>query len=488
MTAKGQKWRELLSPYVYLSSNWISRVGVVFVTTAFVLWLYLLPTFIRGEVTHPYAGILIFLFLPAAFVIGLLLIPVGIVLRARRDRRRGTYPTDFVPLDFHNPDFRRLLAFIGIVTIVNVLVGSQLVYSGVNYMDTVTFCGETCHTVMQPEYTAYLHSPHARVACVQCHIGPGASWFVRSKLSGLKQVFAVLLNTYPRPIPSPVTSLRPARATCEQCHWPSRFEGNRLVVIPRYAEDQANTLTYDVLLMHIGGGEGNQGIHGAHVGPGVTIRYGSDASRQKMYWVEYENSRTGKKALYVAPGVNPKSINPRRGRVMDCIDCHNRPTHIFYMPGQAMNRAMAAGKISPSLPYIKKEGVALLKQPYSSRAQAARRIPAELTAYYQANFPAVANQNAAEIASAAGALVTIYGRNVFPKMRVTWGTYPNNLGHKYFPGCFRCHGTLHNPSVTYEKIPRHCGMCHAVLAQDEAHPKILDELGLTDPSSSSPGP
>ncbi len=487
MSTNGRRWRDILSPYVYLSSNWVSRIGVVLVTTAFILWLYLLPTFIRGEVTHPYAGILIFLVLPAAFVLGLLLIPLGILLRTRRERKRGVYPTHFVRLDFQNPDFRRLLMFIGVVTIVNVVVGSQLVYSGINYMDTVTFCGETCHTVMQPEYTAYLHSPHARVACVQCHIGPGASWFVRSKLSGIHQVFAVLFNTYPRPIPSPVTSLRPARATCEQCHWPARFEGNRLVVIPRYAEDQTNTLAYTVLLMHIGGGDGNEGIHGAHVGPGVTIRYGSDASRQKMYWVEYQNSRTGKKALFVAPGVNPQTVNPQKGRVMDCIDCHNRPTHIFYMPGQAMNRAMAAGKISPSLPFVKKEGVELLKQNYSSRAEAAHLIPQEFTAYYRANFPTVATQNAAEIAAAGKALVSIYRRNVFPKMRVTWGTYPNNLGHKYFPGCFRCHGQLHNSVVTYQKIPKHCGMCHAVLAQDEAHPKILDELQLDDPSSMPSG-
>jgi hypothetical protein len=180
--------RDWLSPYIHLSSNWLSRIGVVLVTTAFILWVFLLPTFLNGEVSSPYIGILLFMLLPTAFVAGLILIPIGIFLQARCERRKGTYPTTFVPLDFNNNEFRRLLMFVGIITIINFVVGSQLVYSGVNYMDSVTFCGTTCHSVMQPEYTAYLRSPHARVAYVQCHIGPGASWFVRSKLSGVHQV------------------------------------------------------------------------------------------------------------------------------------------------------------------------------------------------------------------------------------------------------------------------------------------------------------
>ena len=211
MVNQGKGFKAWVSPYVYLSGNWLSRIGVVLVTTGAVLWLSLLPVIFRGFTDSPYAGILTFMGLPALFFGGLILIPLGIVLRARRERHKGIYPTDFPPLDFKNIELRRLVFFVSVTTVVNLIIGAQLLYSGVNYMDSVTFCGKTCHTVMQPEFVAYEHSPHARVACVECHIGPGASWFVRSKLSGTYQVFATIFSTYPRPIPVPVTNLRPAR-------------------------------------------------------------------------------------------------------------------------------------------------------------------------------------------------------------------------------------------------------------------------------------
>jgi nitrate/TMAO reductase-like tetraheme cytochrome c subunit len=485
MNNRKSRFRKWLSPYIHLSSNWLSRIGVVMVTTATVLWLYLLPTMLRGEVNHPYAGIMIFMGLPGVFFGGLVLIPLGIGMQRRREKRLGALPTDFLPLDFKNVEFRRLLLFVGVITCVNVVIGGQLVYSSVNYMDSVTFCGQTCHTIMQPQYVAYEHSPHARVACVECHIGPGASWFVRSKLSGSYQVYASIFHVYPRPIPVPVTSLRPARETCEQCHWPARFEGNRLVIIPTYADDESNTLTKTVLLMHIGGGNGLVGIHGAHVGPGVTIRYGSDESRQKMHWVDYSNSTTGKSSLFVDDKTNPKAVNIQTGRVMDCIDCHNQPAHKFHLPGDAVDDAMAAGEISAMLPYIKKEGVEILRASYSSQGEAAQKIPAELTAFYEQKYPQVLAQDRQAISSAAASLVSIYRQNVFPKMKVTWGTYPNNLGHMNFPGCFRCHGTLHAATDPSQTVPQDCSTCHNILSMGESNPKILTELGLAGASQSA---
>jgi len=477
-----KKW---LSPYVCLSGNWLSRIGVVLVTTAAVLWLFLLPVILRGFTNNPYAGILTFMGLPAVFFGGLVLIPAGIFLRARRERHKGIYPADFPPLDFKNVELRRLLFFVGVTTVVNAIMGAQLLYSGVNYMDSVTFCGQTCHTVMEPEYVAYEHSPHARVACVECHIGPGASWFVRYKLAGAYQVYATIFDIYPRPIPVPVTNLRPARQTCEQCHWPARFEGNRLVVIPHYADDETNTLNKTVLLMHIGGGDGLGGIHGAHVGPGITIRYGSGPSRQKIQWAEYSNSKTGKKTLFVDPGTNPKTVNPESGRVMDCIDCHNQPSHKFYLPGEAMNDAMANGAIPPSLPYVKKEGMALLQAQYSSQNEAAQKISAGLTQFYSQKYPAVFAQHRADVSRAVKGLVAVYEQNVFPKMKVAWGTYPNNLGHMNFPGCFRCHGTLHAASDPGKMVPQDCNVCHNVLSMGEANPKILTDLGLGEAAGTS---
>src|SRR5579864_3256024 len=244
-----------LAPVIYLSDNWISLIGVVLVTTSGVLWFLVLPVTWGAGVSNPYLGILLYLVLPGAFFLSLLLIPLGIVLKRRRLRAEGhLQPPQSV--DIHSPSFRHLVAFFGVTTFANLVIGSQLTYSAVNYMDGVSFCGQTCHTVMQPEFTAYQGSPHSRVECVKCHIGPGAGWFVRSKLSGVGQLFAVAFNTYPRPIPTPVHNLRPARETCETCHWPQVFGGDRLKVIPKFADDETNTASKTVLFLHIGGGNG----------------------------------------------------------------------------------------------------------------------------------------------------------------------------------------------------------------------------------------
>ncbi len=467
-----------LSPLVHLSSNWLSRIGVVLVTAAGVFWIWLLPTIIRGDIRHPYLGLLTFMALPAVFFTGLILIPAGIILRRRREHHRGLFPASFPPLDLQNVELRRLLTFVGVITAVNVMIGGQLTYSGMNYVDSVTFCGQTCHTVMQPEFTAYQGSPHSRVECVQCHIGPGASWFVRSKLSGTYQVYAVAFNKYPRPIPTPVHSLRPARETCEQCHWPQKLVGDRLKIIPKYAEDEKNSLTQTVLLLHIGGGVAEPGIHSAHLGTGITIRYGSDESRQNIHWVDYQNTRTGKNFLFLDPDTKAAAANPAAGRVMDCVDCHNRPTHIYHLPDRAMDQALAAGEISTALPFIKKRGLEILKQQYATQQEADTKIPAALAQYYRQNYPDDYSRHGAEVSQAGIALAGIFNRNVFPEMKVNWGTYPNNIGHTDFPGCFRCHDGSHATTDAAQNIPQDCSTCHNLLAADEANPKILSDLGL----------
>src|SRR5262249_17134674 len=285
-------------------------------TTATIFWLFLLPVTLRGEAKNPYIGILAFLALPAPFFAGLVLIPLGIWLKRRREARADLYPSAFPPARWDNRELRKLVYFFGATTVVNLVMASQLTYRAVSYMDTVGFCGQTCHTVMQPEFTAYQNSPHSRVECVKCHIGPGASWFVRSKLSGAGQVFAVTLNTYPRPIPVPVQNLRPARETCEDCHWPQQFGGDRLRVMPKFADDQAKTMTKTVLLMDIGGGSAGipgAGIHGVHLGPGALIEYAhSDASRQTIPSVRYSGG--GRATEFLAPGADAQAAQklPRR--------------------------------------------------------------------------------------------------------------------------------------------------------------------------------
>jgi len=463
-----------LAPLVYFSDNWISLTGVVLVTTSAVLWFLLLPVTVGTGVSNPYIGIVLYLVLPVAFFLSLLLIPLGIVLRRRRLRAEG-HPETPLSVDFRSPAFRHVIAFIGVTTFANLVIGSQFAYSAVSYMDTESFCGQTCHTVMQPEFSAYQNSPHSRVECVGCHIGPGASWFVRSKISGVRQVFAVAFHTYSTPIPTPVTNLRPARETCEACHWPEKFTGDRLEILPKFADDAKNTRTETVLLMHIGGGNG-KGIHGVHVGPGITIRYASDTSRQNIPWVSYQNGSAAPVA-YAAAGFKPESLNTLETRVMDCVDCHNRPAHTFQLPERAVDDSMNAGAISPSLPEAKKQSVAILKASYTTREDAQNRLPAAFASFYKQKYADVYGQRQGDIQRSAQAVLDIYNRNVFPAMKVTWGSYPNNLGHMDFPGCFRCHDDSHTASSGGAKITQDCNACHNVLAVEEAAPKVLTDLG-----------
>lgn len=466
-----------LEPLVYLSNNWISLAGVVIVTTATIFWLFLLPTTLGGDVRNPYIGILAFLALPAGFFGGLILIPAGMLLRRKRERKSGRYPGQFPTLSFQSLELRRLVVFVAVTTFANVVIASQLTYGAVTYMETVSFCGQTCHTVMSPEFTAYQNSPHSRVECVQCHIGPGASWFVKSKLSGVGQVFAVTFNTYPKPIPTPVHNLRPARETCETCHWPQKYGEDRVRVIPKYADDESNTLTKTVLLVKIGGGNHGIGIHGTHLGPGIRIRYAaSDEARQTIPWIEY--NKDSQKTLYLAANTKPDAAGMAI-REMDCMDCHNRPSHAYEVPERAVDKAMAAGEIPADLPFVKKKGVEIIKRAYATRGEATARIPSAVEAFYRESYPAVYSAHTAEVRRAGLGLLAIYNRNVFPEMKVNWGTYPNNIGHTDFPGCYRCHDDAH-ASADGRKVTQDCNACHNLLAMEEASPKILTDLGMAE--------
>jgi hypothetical protein len=465
----------LASPIFYLARNPLSLVGVIVSTSLFFTMLVFYAATSMGAAANPYVGIVMFLVLPGIFLIGLLLIPAGMLLKRRRESSQGSLPGQYPRLDFNRPELRRVFGFIVLATGINGIVAINASYRGVEYMDSVAFCGQACHTVMSPEFTAYQSSPHARVSCVECHIGPGASWFVRSKLSGVRQIFAVTFDTFSRPIPTPIEDLRPARETCEQCHWPSKFTGSLLSVRPRFAEDEQNTATQTVLLLRVGGGVAQgRGIHSAHLDLAREITYlASDAQRQEIPWVRYV-SAGGETREYAAPDWD-KDFSKGEMRVMDCMDCHNRPTHTFELPEQALDTALASGRVDTSLPFIKKKAVELLKQPYPSQDAAAEAIARGLTDYYRETYPEVWSRQRDSVELAAGAVQEIYRNNVFPEMKVDWGTYPNNLGHINFPGCFRCHDDNHlNAEGT--PLTQDCGTCHALLAVEEEDPAILEQL------------
>jgi hypothetical protein len=459
---------------VLLTSHWITMAGVTLVTLAGFSWLFVLPANVSGHVQNPYIGLLIFIAIPAVFFAGLLLIPIGIALSRRKAGAGLANRMD------RDAAWRRAGVFFVVMTLANIVIGSQLSYRAVQHMDTVQFCGQSCH-VMKPEFTAHQFAPHAAVSCASCHIAPGAGGWLKAKMSGTRQLMAVTFNTFPRPIESAMESDRlvPSADTCEQCHAREMRIGSVLRVFSEFTDDEKNTPTQTVLTMLVGGGRFG-GIHGAHMGPGVRIRYAaSDKKRQTIPWVEYRNTETGATRTYLAGDAKPESVRPLPIFEMQCVDCHNRPAHSFELPGRAVDKAMARGDIPVGLPFVKKTGVALLKASYASDSDAAQKIPAGLSAFYRAKYPDVASQRAAAIQGAGQALLAIYRHNVFPDLKVTWGTYPNDLGHVDDPGCFRCHDDSH-AAADKKTIPQDCNTCHNALAVEEASPEILKTLGIAD--------
>lgn len=464
---------------VFLARNPLTMLGAALTTAAGIsLVMFWAADAMRGQ-ELAYGGILLFVVFPAVFALGLALMPLGIWRRWRTLRARGELPTEYPRVDLRDPLLRRAGVTVGFLTVANVGILGTASYRGAHYMDSVNFCGEACHSVMAPEFTAYQNSPHSRVACVACHIGPGASWAVRAKIDGTRQLLAMALKTYSRPIPSPVHHLRPARETCEQCHWPQKFEGDKLVVRKKYAEDEHNSLSVTVLVLKVGGRDtrGVSGIHGRHLDRTSRITYvTTDEKRQVIPQVSYVDD-AGRTVEFTSTEVKAAPGAAAETRSMDCVDCHNRPTHAFELPERAVDRALASGGINPDLPWVKKKAVELLRADYPDRETAFAKIREGLVEYYRTQQPPVYQSQRAQVEDAARHVVEIYARNVFPEMKLTWGTHPNNIGHEDFLGCFRCHDDNHK-SADGRVISQDCDACHAVLAMDEQNPKILTELGL----------
>jgi hypothetical protein len=442
----------------------VSVVGAVLATIGGLLFVVVFIADLLGVHTNPYAGILFFLIFPSLFVFGLVLMPVGAwLLRRRRHMTVAAMP--WPRLDLNDPRQRRWTFFVVVATAVNLVIISLAAYSGVEYMDSVPFCGQVCHEVMEPEFVAYQDGPHSRVGCVQCHIGTGAPWFVRSKLSGARQLFAVAFNTHSRPIPSPVHNLRPARETCEECHWPEKFHGDKVKVLSEFGEDEANTETRTTMEIHVGGGSEKlamaTGIHW-HMNVANQIEYiATDDKRQVIPWVRLKD-RYGNVREYQVDGVTPEDLAKGEHRTLDCVDCHNRPSHRFdSTPEKAVDRLLATGEMPKALPFVRREAVTAVKEKHDTQAAALDAIAQRLREFYRTKYQDVYMARRQEVERAVSAAQQAYRRNVFPAMNITWGTYANNIGHMDFPGCFRCHDDSHK-SKDGKTIGQDCELCHKI--------------------------
>ena len=470
-----------------LARNRLSIAGLIIAVIVLADIISLAGITLLGVQLNPYVGIFAYLVGPAVMIFGLLLIPAGMLLERRRRRKflPGEIPP-FPQLDLNEPSVRR--GFLGAVgfSLFFVILSMVASYQGYQFTDSAMFCGQTCHVPMKPEFTAYLDSPHARVSCAGCHVGPGATLFVRSKLSGAYQVYSVMFNKYPRPIETPIKDLRPVQGACEQCHWPLKFYGAQLKVFPHYAYDEKNTPTRIQMLIKTGGGTAEfgraTGIHW-HMNIANEVWFAAtDKQSQVIPWVKVRTP-DGRTTEYLAKGssLTPKQIDAIPIQRMDCVSCHARPSRKFRPPDQAVDEAFEAGQLDPSLPYLKRQTVKALIKRYNSTEEAAEGIATALDTFYRNRYPQDYSEKWPQIKAAIAAVQKIYQNNIFPFMKVDWRTHPDNIGHLYYPGCFRCHDGQH-VSADGRVIPQECDSCHTVLATPTSvaefkHPIDLKDVG-----------
>lgn len=461
-----------------LVRNPLSIIGLALAVVALGNILFLFFIDVTSAHSSPYIGILAYMVAPGFLFAGLALAAFGAIYY-RRKRLASEGATPYFRLDFSDPSQRGAVAFF--LAFVVIFVGMSVVgsYKAYNFTDSVGFCGQLCHSVMAPEFTAYQQSPHARVACVDCHVGAGATWYVKSKLSGARQVFKTVLNTFPRPIPTPVHNLRPASDTCETCHWPKKFYGAQLKVFNHFASDESNTPRQIRLLISTGGGDPAtgepEGIHW-HMNISNQITYiATDEERQNIAYVRAQDLQ-GRVTEYVSKDskLTKEQIATTAKRRMDCIDCHNRPTHIYVPPDTSVDRSFAAHRLDITLPYLKQQSVIALTGKYDTDDAAMQGIAKTIEDFYASKYPDVSKNKQPEIRSGIEELQRIYKLTFFPEMKLDWRTHPNNIGHLYFNGCFRCHDGNH-VSPEGKVIPKGCNTCHTVLSQQENKVAVATE-------------
>lgn len=476
MLTTKQKVRNFLS----YANNWISIFGAITTSVTGVFLVMFFSLEILGMLPHfnVYVYLVIYTLLPTFFGVGLFLIPVGMIIRRIRKKNDPNdidSSTPFFPtIDLNNPRTRRTVIIVGLLTAANILIVGMISVEAIEFTETVQFCGAVCHKPMEPEYVAHQFSPHSKVRCSACHVGPGAASFVKAKINGMRQLLSMVNSSYAKPIPTPVHGLRAAKFTCEACHSRSKDYNDRFIEHKLYDTDQNNTRRTVQLVMKLGKKASNapsgRGVHW-HIDNPVWYK-AADHRRQVIPWVRakidgkiIEYQATDSPKIPASSGKDPHNGKGEEIREMDCIDCHNRPTHIFAPPNTVLDQMFAAGQLPQTLPYLKREALRVLDTAYDNHDQAKKSIQS-LDSFYQKQYPALHKERQKEIKHIVESLFQVYKRTQFPYMKVTWKAYPDHIGHSNFAGCFRCHDGKHKSS-TGRVIRSDCNLCHDLVSHGD---------------------
>ena len=450
--------------------NWISISGFILAVNSLIVIFVLFLFSLFSKESNAYMGLFIYIIVPAFMVLGLLLIPFGMLLRRRKKVIADESTEKWPILNLNNPLQRKALVRISVITVILLVASSFGSYEAFHYTESVEFCGTLCHQVMEPEYVTYQHSSHAKVKCVECHVGEGADWYMKSKLSGLYQVYSVIFKKYSRPIKTPLHNLRPASETCERCHWPEKFYAQQLRTQRSYLADSANTEWDISLLLKIGPEHSamglTEGIHW-HINKDFKIEYiAGTRDREVIPWVKLTNLKTGEVKIYTDEDnpIDQAAMDTLEKRTMDCMDCHNRPSHTYKSAPNFIDQAMLAGRIPADIPWIKMAAMEALKVPYETKEHAYQEIYTTMVSWYKEENPEIYLKEFARIQNAIKVVQKEYSNNVFPYMKADATQYLDHIGHLESEGCFRCHSDRHK-TKTGETISKGCDNCHTILAQ-----------------------
>src|SRR6266545_3885259 len=409
-----------------------STIGIALTTVSAVLFLSLWALDAAGWIRNPYVGLLAFIAIPALFVSGLLLIPLGAWLSRRRARRGLKTQPDWPRVDLNVARTRRVVWWVLVATVVNLVIITAAGFQAVHYVDSPAFCGSVCHAPMQPQFVQWQAGPHAQIACVECHVGNERGSFIKAKIAGTRRLAHMISGTYPRPIVAAAATIPAAAFTCVQCHSTALFSGDKLAVIRTYADDEANSESKTTLRLHIGVGPSAAKDEGSihwHAQPGRTIEYAAtDAQENTIPWVRV-TERDGRTRTFVIDGVNAATA-PAAPRRMDCLACHNLPAHPFAASAdRAVDAAIADGRLDRSLPYVRRETVKALTTAHATAGHVEDGVGRALRGFYGATYPALVSSRHDAVERAARSAQDLQRAYVFPSMQVTWGTYVSRIGH-----------------------------------------------------------
>ncbi len=454
-------------------NNWISACGgVLAVGALFSFALLVWMDYTQGD-KNPYLGIFTYIVAPGFLIAGLGLVFFGAWAQRRWALRHAATKPDKWRLDFSDPRQRRSILLFGSGALCFVMLSAFGSYQTYHYSESVQFCGEVCHRAMNPEFVSYQHGAHAHVDCVDCHIGSGAQWFIKAKINGTHQLIAYTLNNYSRPIATPIKNLRPAQDICEKCHWPEKFQGSVDITFDHYLSDKANTPYSVRLLMHVNTtrpGSPPGGIHW-HVNRNEKVEYfASDDKRQVIPWMRVTDVKAGTSRVYRTADFKGEPPADQI-RTMDCMDCHNRPAHVFPTANDSVEKSLAGGTLNPALPNVKREAVKAMLQKDITTADDA---PGKIASYLGTKYA-----GAPELPATIAEVQRIFATTIFPERKADWRVYPNNIGHKDWPGCFRCHDDKHKTAAGETVRSSDCNACHTILAQGKAAEfELLNAKGL----------